>query len=244
MKMKTWAVHLFTSGGRHASVDRDGLPERHAQREARGHRGGALQRGRGIRERPVVFCRRAARGAPLCGRRRLDDRPVPTLPRLRRRSGREAQAQPRPRRTQVRSERAARRGLKVGYEALSWGTHVRTFDRAWRIVSRADHPHLGLILDSFHTLALPDDWSGIADLPGERIFFVQLADAPRLGMNTLTLSRHFRSLPGQGDLDVPAFMQSVLAAGYNGTISLEIFSDDMRAAPPRQTANDAMRSLL
>jgi 4-hydroxyphenylpyruvate dioxygenase len=142
------------------------------------------------------------------------------------------------------AERAARRGLKVGYEALSWGTHVRTFDHAWRIVSRAEHPHLGLILDSFHALALPDDWSGIADLPGERIFFVQLADAPRLGMNALTLSRHFRSLPGQGDLDVPAFMQSVLAAGYTGTISLEIFSDDMRAAPPRQTASDAMRSLL
>jgi 4-hydroxyphenylpyruvate dioxygenase len=142
------------------------------------------------------------------------------------------------------AERAARRGLKVGYEALSWGRHVRTFDHAWRIASRAEHPHLGLILDSFHTLALPDDWSGIADLPGERIFFVQLADAPRLGMNALTLSRHFRSLPGQGDLDVPAFMQSVLAAGYTGTISLEIFSDDMRAAPPRQTANDAMRSLL
>lgn len=142
------------------------------------------------------------------------------------------------------AERAARRDLKIGYEALSWGTHVRTFDKAWRIVEKAQHPHLGLIVDSFHTLALPDDWSGLSQLPGERIFFVQLADAPRLGMNALTLSRHFRCFPGQGALDVPLFLQRVLATGYTGTISLEIFNDDLRAAPTRQSAQDGMRSLL
>lgn len=142
------------------------------------------------------------------------------------------------------AERAGRRNLRIGYEALSWGTRVKTFDRAWALVEKANHPNLGLILDSFHTLALPDDWSSLSQLPGQRIFFVQLADAPRLGMNALTLSRHFRNLPGQGDLDVPGFLQSVLATGYTGTISLEIFNDDLRAAPTRQTANDAMRSLL
>jgi len=142
------------------------------------------------------------------------------------------------------AERAALRQLKVGYEALSWGTNVRTFNHAWRIVQKADHPHLGLIVDSFHTLALPNDWSALRSLPGERIFFVQLADAPRLGMNPLTLSRHFRCFPGQGDLDVPSFLGAVLEAGYTGTISLEIFNDDLRGAPPRQCAHDAMRSLL
>ena len=142
------------------------------------------------------------------------------------------------------AERAARRGLKIGYEALSWGANVHTFDHAWKIVSAANHPSLGLIVDSFHTLALPDDWSDLAKIPGDRIFYVQLADAPRLGMNALTLSRHFRCLPGQGDLDVPGFLQAVIATGYSGPISLEIFNDDFRAAPPRQIANDAMRSLL
>jgi len=142
------------------------------------------------------------------------------------------------------AERAALRQLKVGYEALSWGTNVRTFDHAWRIVQKVDHPHLGLIVDSFHTLAPPDDCSAPRNLPGERIFFVQLADAPRLGMNALTLSRHFRCFPGQGDLDVPNFLGAVLETGYTGTISLEIFNDDLRGAPPRQSAHDAMRSLL
>ena len=76
------------------------------------------------------------------------------------------------------AERAARRGLRVGYEALAWGRNVSRWRHAWRIVQQAAHPALGLIVDSFHTLSLDDDPSGIADMPGEKIFFVQLADAP------------------------------------------------------------------
>src|SRR5689334_2834318 len=78
------------------------------------------------------------------------------------------------------AERAARRGLRVGYEALAWGRHVKRWGHAWKIVQQAGHPALGLILDSFHTLAIGDDPSGIAGVPGDRLFFVQLADAPVL----------------------------------------------------------------
>jgi 4-hydroxyphenylpyruvate dioxygenase len=142
------------------------------------------------------------------------------------------------------AERAARRGLRIGYEALAWGTHVRTFSHAWQIVQRVAHPCLGLLLDSFHTLALGDDPSGIAQIPGDRIFFVQLADAPLLKMDVLSWSRHFRCFPGEGDLKVAEFLKQVILAGYVGPISLEVFNDDFRAASTRQTAIDGMRSLL
>src|SRR5512139_475247 len=142
------------------------------------------------------------------------------------------------------AERAARRGLRVGFEALAWGTTVHRWADAWEVVRRADHPHLGLILDSFHTLAIRDDWRGIADLPGDRIFFVQLADAPWVQTDPLTHSRHHRCFPGQGDFAVPQFLGAVLDAGYTGPISLEIFNDEFRAAPARANASDAMRSLL
>jgi 4-hydroxyphenylpyruvate dioxygenase len=142
------------------------------------------------------------------------------------------------------AERAARRSLRVAYEALAWGTRVRTYGRAWDIVRRANHPHLGLTLDSFHTLAIEDDLAGIADIPGNRVFFVQLADARRLSMDPLSWSRHFRCFPGQGDLDVAGFLVAVVRGGYPGPLSLEIFNDVFRATDPRQTALDAMRSLL
>jgi 4-hydroxyphenylpyruvate dioxygenase len=142
------------------------------------------------------------------------------------------------------AERAARRGLRVGYEALAWGRHVSRWRHAWNIVQRADHPALGLIVDSFHTLALNDDPTGIAEVPADKLFFVQLADAPKLAMDVLSWSRHFRNFPGQGQLPIEPFLRAVLATGYSGPLSLEIFNDDFRAAPARSTARDGLRSLI
>lgn len=142
------------------------------------------------------------------------------------------------------AERAARRNLRIGYEALAWGRHVSHFMHAWSIVAKADHPHLGVILDSFHILSLGDDPAGIASIPGEKIFFVQMADAPRLAMDVLQWSRHYRCFPGQGQLDLARFLEHVLVAGYSGPLSLEIFNDVFREAPNRRTAFDAMQSLL
>jgi 4-hydroxyphenylpyruvate dioxygenase len=141
-------------------------------------------------------------------------------------------------------ERAARRGLRIGYEALAWGRHVNTFQRAWRLVQGADHPAVGLVVDSFHTFAVEDDDAPIGQIPGDRIFFAQLADAPLMRLDPLSWSRHFRCFPGQGAFPVTRFTRNLLSSGYRGPISLEIFNDEFRAAPPRPTAIDAMRSLL
>ena len=142
------------------------------------------------------------------------------------------------------AERAQRRGLRIGYEALAWGRHVNRWEHAWRIVRHADHPALGLIIDSFHTLALKDEFAGIASVPADKLFFIQLADAPSFAMDVLSWSRHFRNFPGQGQLPVADFLRAALATGYRGPISLEVFNDEFRAAPARLTARDGLRSLL
>ncbi|MER6014369.1 bifunctional sugar phosphate isomerase/epimerase/4-hydroxyphenylpyruvate dioxygenase family protein [Streptomyces bluensis] len=138
-------------------------------------------------------------------------------------------------------------GIRVAYEALAWGRHVNTYDHAWRIVEAAGHPALGTCLDSFHILARgsgPKDLEGIADIPGEKIFFLQLADAPLMAMDVLQWSRHYRCFPGQGGLDVTGLLRHVIAAGYRGPLSLEIFNDVFRQAEAGPTAVDAHRSLL
>ena len=141
-------------------------------------------------------------------------------------------------------DRAAKRGLRVGYEALAWGRHVNDHRDAWEIVRRADHGSVGLILDSFHTLARRIDPETIRRIPGDKIFFVQLADAPAIDMNLLYWSRHFRNMPGEGDLDVTGFMKAVMATGYTGPISLEIFNDQFRGGHPKTIAKDGYRSLV
>lgn len=141
------------------------------------------------------------------------------------------------------AEEAGKRGLRVGYEALAWGRHVRDWPQAWDVVRRADHPRLGLVLDSFHCLVRQNPLEPIAQLPGEKIFLVQLSDAPNLLMDPLALSRHHRAMPGQGDWPMEDFLRQVLATGYRGPVSLEIFNEWFRTAPPEEVAQDGMRAL-
>jgi 4-hydroxyphenylpyruvate dioxygenase len=142
------------------------------------------------------------------------------------------------------AETAARDGVRVAYEALSWGTRVRTSLHAWQLVALAGHPNLGICLDSFHFLAAGEDPAWIGGIPGDRITAVQLADAPlRPGLGFLDWSRHHRCLPGDGDLDVAAFTAAVRGTGYAGAWALEIFNDTFRQYPPQQVADAGMRSL-
>ncbi|WP_460149711.1 3-dehydroshikimate dehydratase QuiC [Pseudomonas sp. S3_A03] len=142
------------------------------------------------------------------------------------------------------AEHAGRRGLRIGYEALAWGRHVNTWQQVWNLVRQVDHPSLGVLLDSFHTLSLKGDPSAIAQIPGDKIFFVQMADAPILAMDVLEWSRHFRCFPGQGEFDLAGFLAPIIKSGYTGPLSLEIFNDGFRAAPNRANAADGLRSLL
>jgi 4-hydroxyphenylpyruvate dioxygenase len=140
--------------------------------------------------------------------------------------------------------RAEQRGVKIAYEALAWGRHVNRWRQAWNIVKQVDSPALGLALDSFHTFSVGDSLAGLQDVPGSKIFFMQLADAPRLTMDVLSWSRHYRNFPGQGDFDVTGFVRDALAAGYRGPLSLEIFNDEFRAGAARPVALDGLRSLI
>ncbi|CAB3664840.1 bifunctional sugar phosphate isomerase/epimerase/4-hydroxyphenylpyruvate dioxygenase family protein [Trinickia soli] len=144
----------------------------------------------------------------------------------------------------VLAEQAQAAGVTACYEALAWGRHVNSYRHAWRLVRAVDHPNLTLALDSFHTLSIDDPLDEIETIPGERIGFVQIADAPRMNMDVLEWSRHYRCFPGQGDFALAEFTSRILRAGYRGPLSLEVFNDGFRGAPPAATAADGYRSLL
>ena len=134
-------------------------------------------------------------------------------------------------------------GVRVAYEALAWGRFVADYEHAARIVRSVDHPAVGHCLDSFHILSRGWDPAAIETIPAEKIFFVQMADAPGLTMDLLSWSRHHRVFPGEGAFDLADFMGHLLRSGYDGPVSLEIFNDTFRRTDPVRTALDAMRSL-
>ena len=115
-------------------------------------------------------------------------------------------------------ERAAKRGLRVGYEALAWGRHVADHRDAWSIVRDVNHPAIGLILDSFHSLARNIPNESLREIDPARVFIVQLADAPLMQMDFLSWSRHFRCMPAQGELPIVDYVATLLERGYAGVL--------------------------
>jgi len=139
---------------------------------------------------------------------------------------------------------AGEHGVKVAYEALAWGKYVNDYEHAHRLVEMVDHPNLGTCLDSFHILSRDWDTAPIEKINAEKVFFVQVADAPKLSMDVLSWSRHYRVFPGEGQFELAKFMGHVVRAGYSGPVSLEVFNDVFRQSDVERTAVDAMRSLI
>lgn len=141
-------------------------------------------------------------------------------------------------------EIAQARGIRIAYEGLAWAPHVNDHRHAWRIVQGVGHAAIGLALDSFHSLARGIPSSSILDIAGDKIFFVQLADAPRMQLDYLSWSRHYRNMPGQGALPLVDYVAALISVGYAGPLSLEIFNDRLRAGSAKMAADDGIRALL
>lgn len=141
-------------------------------------------------------------------------------------------------------------GIKVAYEALSWGRSVNEFTTSWDAVCRADCPNLGIGLDSFHIFAAKTALDGIDDLDPERIFLVQLSDfmwqeTPSFEERMAT-ARTFRVFPGEG-VHSDALADLVLRLdkiGYRGDYSYEVFNEDYQQLPLSVVAERARRSTL
>jgi len=142
------------------------------------------------------------------------------------------------------ADRALKQGLRIGFEALPWATHIRNVEQAACVVRLANRPNLGLVLDNFHLAWMGEGPETIRQLSPQEIALVQVADARLIqGMDVKMLSRNFRCFPGQGELPVHAFYDAVRSIGYTGRFSLEVFNPGFKARPAQEICHMAMQSI-
>jgi 2-keto-myo-inositol isomerase len=140
-------------------------------------------------------------------------------------------------------------GIRIGYEALSWGRHVNQVMQAWDLVNEADRSNLGLALDSFHILAHKTDLAVLEEIDPARIFLVQLSDfmweETRTPDERVETARHYRVFPGEGvhSEALGDMVRRLDTMGYRGDYSFEVFNDDYRQLPLSMVAERARRSV-
>ena len=140
-------------------------------------------------------------------------------------------------------------GIKVGYEALSWGVHNNVISQAWGLVEHVDSPNLGLVVDSFHWLATDAAPDALDVVDPKKLFFVQLSDfmwrsTPTFDERRET-ARHMRVFPGEGahSDQLAQLVRQLSAMGYRGDYSFEVFNDDYAKMPLDFVNERAMRSV-
>jgi len=141
-------------------------------------------------------------------------------------------------------------GIKIAYEALSWGRTINEFSQAWDVISEADCPNLGLGLDSFHIFASQTPLDELNFIAPHQIFLVQLADFMWQETPTFeerrTTARTFRVFPGEGvhSADLKALVLKLEDLGYSGDYSFEVFNDDYQQLPLQTVTMRAQKSAL
>ena len=144
-------------------------------------------------------------------------------------------------------ERAAAHGLLVHLEFLPW-TEISDVGSALDVVERAGHPAGGVMLDTWHHFRSGADAHRLREIPAERIFAVQLSDAPGQAEDDLveeTLRR--RLLPGEGDIDLVEVVDTLDQIGATAPLGVEVFSDELLLLSPReaaQRAGNALRAII
>ncbi len=136
-------------------------------------------------------------------------------------------------------DRAAGFGARVHLEFIPF-TIVRTLRIAWDLVRAADRPNGGMVFDTWHFFRGEPEFEVLAGIPGDRIFCVQLDDAPAVPRGSLREETQHRLLPGDGALDLVAAIRALDRIGGLRRVGPEVISPDLAALPVLDAAILAM----
>ncbi|HVN40723.1 MAG TPA: sugar phosphate isomerase/epimerase family protein [Myxococcota bacterium] len=144
-------------------------------------------------------------------------------------------------------EAAAARGLVVALEAIPWSA-VPDARAAWEIARATGQRNAGMCLDVWHFFRGGAPLAQLAELPGERVLSLQLSDAPAAPWADLPQeSLRARLLPGEGAIDLVAFLRALDSIGCRAPLGAEVFSETLAAQDPvavGRLAGDALRRVM
>lgn len=142
-------------------------------------------------------------------------------------------------------DEAAAYGADVVLEIMPW-SNVRTIETGVGIMSTANSPNGGLLLDIWHMARGNIPYSDIRQIPPQFIKAIELDDAALKPVveDVWEDTIHHRELCGEGGLDVPAFIREVQATGYKGVYGTEVLSAKHRVLGLDEMARRVFQSTM
>jgi sugar phosphate isomerase/epimerase len=130
------------------------------------------------------------------------------------------------------AEAAGRTDATIVYEFMPFDANVRTLDAALEVVAGAGAGNGGLAIDTWHMSKLgiaPDE---LRRIPLEYLSWVELSDGRLVDMDDLVDETvNHRALPGEGEIDLRAYVEVCSDHGYAGPWGVEVLSEELRNNP-------------
>lgn len=139
-------------------------------------------------------------------------------------------------------DRAARHGLLVHLEFLSWGP-VPDLATAWDIIRLADRPNGGIMLDTLHLVR-----SGSRDLlkgiPATRVLATQFCDGAVERSGSRFEDAASRQLPGEGDFALVSILQLLRENGCEAPLGIEVMNPGLNSLSAFEVAEKCFGAIL
>jgi len=135
---------------------------------------------------------------------------------------------------------AAKHRVRLALEFNSQAEEFNTLERVRDVTARANHPHCGLLVDTYHLERSGGRPHVLEDLRPEEIVYVQYSDVPRHGLQPgLTTDR---LPPGQGTVPFREVFQLLAKKGYAGYASYEAPNPSAWGRNPEEVAREALQA--
>jgi sugar phosphate isomerase/epimerase len=119
-------------------------------------------------------------------------------------------------------------GLAVEFSPLGF---VSSIPEARAVVAAAGLGRAGVLIDTWHFFRGPSTWEDLAEIPFDELAYVQFDDAPRPVGSGFSETLHRRVMPGDGEFALERFATTLLERGFDGLVSVEVLSAELRELP-------------
>jgi sugar phosphate isomerase/epimerase len=133
----------------------------------------------------------------------------------------------------------------VVYEFMPFDVNVNTLDAALEVVQGAGQPNGGLAIDTWHMAKLDIAPEDLRRIPPQYLTWVELSDGQLQNMDDLVDETvNHRRLPGEGEFDIPTYVEVCRGLGYGGPWGVEVLSAELRSLPIEEEFQRAYETTL
>jgi sugar phosphate isomerase/epimerase len=142
------------------------------------------------------------------------------------------------------AEAAEHTDAKIAYEIIPSDPQVNTLEAGLALLEQAGTPdNLGLAIDTWHMAKLDISTAKLRALEPAQVAWVELSDGHFHNLDDFVYEVTCdRSLPGEGEFDIPGYVDALSEMGYPGPWGAEVLSAPLRELPIEEAFDRAFQT--